>query len=48
MPNRQHSIDRSNGDDFYENPIDNLDEYQKKELKSFMKKLEEENSGKQS
>jgi hypothetical protein len=37
-----------NGDDYYENPIDNLDEYQKKELKSFMKKLEEENSGKQS
>jgi hypothetical protein len=36
-----------NGDNYYENPLENLDEDKKRELKSFMKRLEEENSGKQ-
>jgi len=36
-----------NGDNYYENPLESLDEDKKRELKSFMKRLEEENSGKQ-
>jgi hypothetical protein len=36
-----------NGDHYYDDPFENLTEDQKRELRSFIKRLEEESSGKQ-